>query len=541
MTDVLSDLPPALRDIVRSLELATDFPDEVLREVDALLADPGIDDPALVDRTAIPFVTIDAATSKDLDQAVHVGREGEGFLVAYAIADASHYVRPGSALFAEAMRRGATYYLPGASVPMLPRALSEGIVSLNPDGPRRALVFFHRLDARGEILETRLERARVRSRAKLSFSGVQALVDGRDATLAREPFAGSLALLREVGQMRMQLAIERGLVRYRREEIQISLEDGGASFAVIEAVREPVELWNEQISLLCNAEGGRLLREHPEPAVQPIYRVHGGPDPERLAELALLTERLCAVHGVPETPWRWVPEQQSLADYLAALPQGELTSPEDRLARAITRQAIMVNLRSAYSTEPGPHVGVGAEPYARFSAPMRELVGVFLHKEAVEMLTGAHPTVEDDEQLRAEVVEIANRAKDTQRRVQDLANEVVIDRIFRPELAARPEARTRFVGTVMGVTSSKVHVRLDAPPIDVKLYLRDLGKELAPRGRPAVWLEPAELGAVLRPKAEEGAEPGPAVLTLGGRITVVVRRRDEGQRRWVLGIVLPER
>jgi ribonuclease R len=531
MTDVLSDLPAPLHDLVRSLELATDFPEPALREVDALLADPGIDDPALVDRTDVPFVTIDAATSKDLDQAVHVAREGEGFLVRYAIADASYYVRPGSALFAEAMKRGATYYLPGFSVPMLPRALSEGIVSLNPDGPRRALVFSHRLDARGEVIDTGLERARIRSRAKLSFSGVQALIDGRDATLAREPFAESLALLRTVGELRMRLAAERGLVRYRREEVEVKLADGGASFAVMEAVREPVELWNEQISLLCNAEGGRLLREHPAPAVQPIYRVHGGPDPERLAQLAALTDALRLAHDLPETPWRWMPESQPLADYLAALPVASVGSREDRVGRAITRQAIMVNLRSAYATEPGPHFGVGAEPYARFSAPMRELVGVFLHKEAVEMLTGVHPGVEEDERLRAEVVEIANRAKDTQRRVQDLANEVVIDRVFRPELAKEPADRTSFVATVMGITSSKVHLRLDAPPIDVKLYLRDLGKELAPRGRPPVWLEPDEHGVTLRER-----DGGRVVLTLGGAIEVRVRRRDDAQRRWVLAL-----
>ncbi|GAB4210506.1 MAG: RNB domain-containing ribonuclease [Sandaracinaceae bacterium] len=532
MTDALSDLPEPLRDIVCSLELAIEFPEPVLREVDALLVDPGIDDSSLVDRTDIPFVTIDAATSKDLDQAVHVARDGEGFLVRYAIADASHYVRPGSALFAEAMKRGATYYLPGFSVPMLPRALSEGIVSLNPDGPRRALLFVHRLDACGEVLDTRLERARIRSRAKLSFSGVQALIDGRDATLAREPFAESLALLRTVGELRMRLAAERGLLRYRREEVEVKLADGGASFAVMEAVREPVELWNEQISLLCNAEGGRLLREHPSPAVQPIYRVHAGPDPERLARLAALTEALRLAHGLPDTPWRWVPEVQPLADYLAALPVGPTGSREDRVGRAITRQAIMVNLRSAYATEPGPHFGVGAEPYARFSAPMRELVGVFLHKEAVEMLTGVHPSVEEDERLRAAVVEIANRAKDTQRRVQDLANEVVIDRLFRPELAKAPAERTRFVATVMGITSNKVHLRLDAPPIDVKLYLRDLGKALAPRGRPSVWLDPDPHGVTLHER-----DTGRVVLTLGGAIEVRVERRDDAHRRWVLVLV----
>jgi ribonuclease R len=338
-------------------------------------------------------------------------------------------------------------------------------------------------------------------------------------------------LLREVGQKRMKLATERGLVRYRREEIEVKLADGGASFSVVEQVRDEVELWNEQVSLLCNAEGGRLLREHPAPAVQPIYRVHGGPDPERLRALAALTRELARVHALPEAPWIWAEETQSLATYLAALPVGVHGTHDDRIARAITRQAIMVNLRSAYSTEPGPHVGVGAEPYARFSAPMREMVGVFLHKEAVEMLTGEHPEVEVDEALRAEVVEIANRAKDVQRRVADLANELVIDRVFRPELERPSAERTRFVGTVMGITSGKVHVRLDAPPIDVKLYLRDLGRDLAPRGKSAIWLEPDEHGVVLRER--DGHR---VVLMLGAEVRVVVVRRDDAQRRWVLGL-----
>lgn len=371
----------------------------------------------------------------------------------------------------------------------------------------------------------------MRSRAKLSFRGVQAFLDGLDADLAGAPFAESLHLLREVGRKRMQLAAERGLVRYRREEVSVTLEDGGASFAVMEAVRDEVELWNEQLSLLCNAEGGRLLREHPAPAVQPIYRVHGGPDPERLRALAALTEALVALHGLPQAPWVWSEAAQSLADYLAALPVGPAGAREDRLARAITRQAIMVNLRSAYSIESGPHVGVGAEPYARFSAPMREMVGVFLHKEAVEMLTGVHPSSEEDELLRREVVEVANRAKDVQRRAQDLSNELVIDRLFRKELALPPEARTRFVGTVMGITSSKLHVRLDAPPIDVKLYLRDVGRDLAPKGQAPLWLESDEHGVELRTRGE-----GRSIARLGAEITVRVTRRDDAQRRWVLAI-----
>ncbi len=94
--------------VTTALQLRVAFPPEVIAETEALLRAPGIDDPLLVDRTAMPFVTIDNAYSKDLDQAVHVARDGDGFMVAYAIADASFYVRPGSALFAARCPRGSS-------------------------------------------------------------------------------------------------------------------------------------------------------------------------------------------------------------------------------------------------------------------------------------------------------------------------------------------------------------------------------------------------------------------------------------------------
>lgn len=512
-----------LEAITKALQLSVDFPAEVLAETAAWLKDPRIDDPVLVDRTELPFVTIDGEHSKDLDQALYVAREDDGFLVAYAIADASFYIRPGSALFAEAMKRGASYYFPGFSVPMLPRPLSEGLISLNPNEPRRALVFLHHLDPHGELKATDLQRARVRSRGKLSFRGVQQLIDDpASSPLRGAEFEASLFLLREVGRKRMELAARRGLIRYRREEVSIELDGEGVSFAVMEAVRDEVELWNEQLSLMCNAEGGRLLREFDNPAVQPIYRVQGGPEPERLEALARLTGFVAKRHQLSDS-WVWNPETTALSKFLSHLPRAAAGTREDRLGAAITRQAVMVNLRSEYSTEPGPHTGVGAEPYARFSAPMREMVGVFLHKEAVEFLTGVHPTVEEDEKLRAEVVQVANRSRGTQRRVQDLSNEVVMNRLFAPELKKAPAARTVFTGTVMGLTHNKVHVRLDVPPLDVKLYLFDLAPFFD-----GAWLEPAEEGAILRKKGTQ-----PSLLVLGQAIQLSVHKRDEKTKRWV--------
>ena len=127
----------ALEALVERHQLRRAFSDSVHEEVAALVASPGLDDRSLVDRRSLPFITIDNEDSRDLDQALCIQRVvSGGYAVFYALADASYYVRPGGALFVEAVRRAASYYLPGFSVPMLPRALCEGIVGEK----RRALL-----------------------------------------------------------------------------------------------------------------------------------------------------------------------------------------------------------------------------------------------------------------------------------------------------------------------------------------------------------------------------------------------------------------
>src|SRR5690606_32133331 len=169
-----------LVEIFTRYQLTPAFSDRVQAEVAHFLQNPGIDDPGLTNLTHLPFVTIDGETSLDLDQAAYVERDVHGYVVYYALADASYYVQPGTALWEEAMRRAASYYLPAIMVPMLPRQLSEGLVSLNPDVERRALVLRTRLHADGSLRQTSQAaatdalRARIRSRAKLSFGGVQA-------------------------------------------------------------------------------------------------------------------------------------------------------------------------------------------------------------------------------------------------------------------------------------------------------------------------------------------------------------------------------
>ena len=163
------------------------FGPEVHRELEAIVKDPGFDDPELRDLRELAFITIDNRDSRDLDQAMFIARKGEGFRVVYALADAAYYLRPGTALFHAALARGATYYFPGFCVPMLPRVLSEDLVSLNPDVDRRALVFDIELDRQGDVVHTEVYRALINSRAKLSYPGVQTLHDHWDAEPDVEP------------------------------------------------------------------------------------------------------------------------------------------------------------------------------------------------------------------------------------------------------------------------------------------------------------------------------------------------------------------
>jgi ribonuclease R len=518
----MAEARPPFRDIAESLGIEPGFPDAVAREVRERVARPGIDDRGLTDLTSLPFVTIDGPTSNDLDQAVHVARgEGGGFLIRYAIADTAHYVPPRTALFQEALRRGASYYFPGFSVPMLPRELSEGLVSLNPRVTRRALLFEMRLDDDGALSGTKLVRTRIKSREKLAFGDVQRLYDeGERSPLARSEAAESLRLLREVGERRIAVADEHDVVRYRRRNVEVAAGDGELGFVVLEAMRDRVELYNEQISLLCNQEAGRMLAEHPAPHLQPIYRVHPAPDPERVREFVELTIGVARAHGLDPAAFT-MHQGENLSRYLRRLP---VSGKEGRVVRAIERQAVLLNMRSAFASEAAIHFGVGAEVYARASAPMREVVGVFLHKELLELIGGiVPPASEVDRELRERVVEAANASRETQRRINEQVNRHVLDRLFAGDLAAGAPPRS---GTVMGITSSKVHVELDEPGLDVKVYLRDLGELLGRK-----WLETDEHGAVLRQR-----DGGAIVCRLGDAVTVSIRGRDERYDRWKLGL-----
>ena len=434
---------------------------------------PGFDDPSLDDLVAEPFVTIDNPGSRDLDQAVLVERDGRDFRVRYALADASFHVRPGSALFTAALARGASHYAPGTVAPMLPRTLSEDLVSLEPGVERRAVVFDLRLDADGRTLGTRVSRARIRSRAQLTYRGVQAFLDG--AARADEPIddeiGPNLRLLRQVGKLLVRLARERDVVVFDRRETEIDVAGAPPRFVARERERLDIEDWNAAISLLCNAEGAALLAAldaHEDAAsggtLEPIYRVHEAPAASRLAELRRELDGWAASLGLDER-WRWKP-RQSLADYVEGLPD----APRERgRVRAVQRQILVRQRASTFRAEPGRHHALGLASYARLSSPMREIVGVFTHRELLAALEGGGVA---DASLRDAVIDAANAAKRRQKALDKAIALAVIGDLLRADLALDP-IPTR-AGTVLGLRAGHLYVGLDDFALDLKVYAADL-------------------------------------------------------------------
>jgi exoribonuclease R len=344
-----------------SMGVALRFPTEVLEE-----AERAIDAPRLPERdhTSIPFVTVDPAGSMDLDQAFHLERKATGYRVRYAIADVAAFVTPGEAMDREAHARGQTLYAPDRNARLYPRQLSEGAGSLLPDRTRPALVWDMTVDETGEGTEVTVERALVRSRAKLDYEGVQASLD---AGIAGE----SLQLLREVGSLRQAREERRGGVELPvPEQIVEKTADG---YRLSFRAPLPVERWNAQLSLMTGMAAAELMLD----AGIGVLRTLPAADDRPVARLRRTAHAL----GVA-----W-PDDEPYPEFLRRL---DAHVSEDA---AVLSEATVLLRGSGYVAFDGSsprnavHAGV-ASTYAHTTAPLRRLVDRYVGEVCLAISAG---------------------------------------------------------------------------------------------------------------------------------------------------------
>ncbi len=263
-----------LRDGIAKIQaemgVSPEFPAVVRAAAERAAAAPRLPD---LDRTDLPLVTIDPESALDLDQALHLERDGDGYTVYYAIADLAAFIIPGDPIDAEAHRRGETLYAADSKIPLHPKEISEDAGSLLPDRVRPALLWQVSLDAAGAQTAVSVRRALVRSRRKLSYESVQAEIDAGSS-------AEVFQLLREIGELRLQQEAERGGVSLPLPEQEIDIE--GDHWRLEFRSQAPVEQWNAQISLLTGMAAASLmvearvglLRTLPPPDPRDVRRLH---------------------------------------------------------------------------------------------------------------------------------------------------------------------------------------------------------------------------------------------------------------------------
>jgi exoribonuclease R len=344
-----------------SFGVSLDFPGDVVAEAEEAAQAASLPD---VDETEIPFVTIDPPESMDLDQAVHLERRDGGYRVRYAIADVASFVTPGGVVDAEAHARGQTFYAPDADARLYPQALSEGAASLLPGEVRPALVWTMDLDETSEGVAVHVRRARVRSRRKLDYAGVQRALDEGTADEA-------VALLPEIGRLRQERQARVGGVDLPIPDQEVELVDG--SYRLSFRAPLPVEDWNAQISILTGQAAALLMLR----AKVGILRTLPQGDDYAVGRL----RRTAAALGVP-----W-PEEQPFPDFLRGL---DASIPAH--AAVLSKSTVLLR-GSGYAAFDGDvpeqpkHAGIGA-PYAHTTAPLRRLVDRYVGETCVAISAG---------------------------------------------------------------------------------------------------------------------------------------------------------
>ncbi|GAA3616979.1 RNB domain-containing ribonuclease [Marihabitans asiaticum] len=334
------------------LEVPAEFPDDVLAEASRVAEQP-LHLPGR-DETDVPFFTIDPPGSMDLDQAMHLERDGEGHRVRYAIAYLDAFVAPGGAVHAEARRRGQTIYSPDTRTPLHPPVFSEGAASLLPGQRTPAYVWDLRLDAEGEVVRHELYAAMVRSVDRLDYDQAQAELDDGDGE-------GRIALLAEVGRRRIALEEARGGATLPMPEQEVVLGADGQVELTLRPLL-PVERFNAQISLMTGMVAGELMLS----GRVGVLRTMPAPEDRAIRQLRAVALGL----GVD-----W-PREYGYGELLRSL------DVSDPAHLALVHEATMLFRGAGYTAFDGElpeetEQAAIAAPYAHVTAPLRRLVDRF--------------------------------------------------------------------------------------------------------------------------------------------------------------------
>lgn len=324
-----------------------------------------------------PIFTIDGADTKDIDDAISLKKTETGWELGVHIADVSHYVTPGTPLDKCAFERGTSVYYADSVIPMLPRELSNGICSLNPQEDRLAFSALMELDGKGDLKHYRFAKTVIRSRLKGVYKEVNRILDGSADAEILEKYAGLIDTLREMDKLadiRMEAHHSRGGLELESTEAKFLLDEDGKVLEILPRTRGKSECMIEEFMLLANEAAASFAQKEKLPFV---YRVHDKPSPEKLETLSQVLEAL----GIETNGLLPVPDPKALSRIL--------TSVQGKEIELVVNNSLLRSMAKAkYSSEHGGHYGLVLENYAHFTSPIRRYPDLSIHRIMSAKLSG---------------------------------------------------------------------------------------------------------------------------------------------------------
>ena len=399
--------------IIRAYDLREEFPPRVEKEANRLSA-KGIQPEELLNRHDFRdklIVTIDGEDTRDIDDAVSIEKDGEDYILGVHIADVTHYVTYRSPLDEEAFERGTSVYFPDRVLPMLPRALSNGICSLNEGEDRLTLSCIMRVNKKGVVTDSEIAEGVIRSTYRMTYTEVSKILDGDRKTCEKYAlvkdmvclFAELTHILQEMRNKKGNISLdvkEAKIILTEDNEIKIPDYERAFSYQIIEA-----------FMVLANETVAEYMRSIEAPFV---YRVHEKPSEEKARTFQAFAQTLgltAKFHADDVKPYEY---------------QKILKSAEDLPVYSVLNRVMLRSMQKArYSHENLGHFGLASDCYCHFTSPIRRYPDLCIHRIIKEIINGGYPQAVERysgfvEKAAAQSSERERRATEAEREVDDL-------------------------------------------------------------------------------------------------------------------------
>ena len=479
-----------------------------------------------VDLRDVPLVTIDGEDARDFDDAVYaepMDPKGRKWRLIVAIADVSHYVRPGDAIDAEAQQRSTSVYFPRRVIPMLPEKLSNGLCSLNPNVDRLVMVADMVISAKGELGAYQFYPAVMHSHARLTYTEVwEALsVPGSKAAHRLAHVLPQLNHLYDLYQVLAKARSQRGALEIETTETYIVCDPNGRIEKIVPRTRNDAHKLIEECMLAANVCAADLLQRHKHAT---LFRIHEGPSPDRLTNLHTLLKTLGLQLDGGDEP--------SPHDY-AALIRKIAGRPDQQLLQTVLLRSMQ---QAVYSPHNMGHFGLAYGAYAHFTSPIRRYPDLLVHRSIKAVLAKTQYVPELDKEQPVPMKSNRGRAEPkhkpaksgtplavweklglicsaNERRADDASRDV---EAWLKSYYMRERVGETFSGTVASVVPFGIFVVLDDLFVEGLVHVSELGSEYFTYNEPLHELRGERTGIRYR---------------LADRVTVQVSRVDLEARR----------